>query len=76
MQYLIYTLTSYYTSTGMSGPPDSYFYTDTQGLQWDRTHGYWTRDDLSSDLSVDRLHSGRYCVCTQTQIGSTQSFVV
>ncbi len=37
--------------TGMSSPPDSYFYTDTGGLVWDRQMGYWTKDDLTADLS-------------------------
>lgn len=50
--------------TGMSGPPDSLFYTDTRGLQWDRAQGHWTRDDLSADLSMDRLHSGIPYMCT------------
>ncbi len=36
---------------GVSSPPDSYFYTDTGGLVWDRQMGYWTKDDLTADLS-------------------------
>ena len=52
------------------GPPDSYFYTDPRGLVWDSRLGHWSKDELGSDLSVGRLHTGKeyrafiyICVC-------------
>ena len=41
------------------GPPDSYFYTDPRGLVWDSRLGHWSKDELGSDLSVGRLHTGK-----------------
>ncbi len=39
----------------LSCPPDSYFYTDKNGLVWDRQLGCWTKDNLAADLSRSRL---------------------
>ena len=35
----------------LSVTPDSYFSTEIEGLVWDQYRGYWTRDDVNTDLS-------------------------
>lgn len=42
-------------STAITSPPDSYFYTDTHGLVWDRQLTCWTKDNLAADLNRSRL---------------------
>ena len=53
----MYTAAKIHTSLPavLSCPPDSYFYTDTNGFTWDRQMTCWVKDNLAADLSHSRL---------------------
>lgn len=64
-----------YLLTALTGPPDSYFYTDTHSLVWDRKLGCWTRDSLEADFSTRySLHAGS--VVGDVYVGSTYLLLV
>lgn len=43
--------------TAITSTPDSYFYTDTHDLVWDRQLCCWTKDSFTADLSTSHISS-------------------